>query len=200
MQTHETVSRRDAQDPKIRQYLDEIDALRLDARALAQDLTPEQFNWRPDPRRWSVGQCLQHITLTARLYPTKIERMIEESRERTARGERPYREGWFGRWFVGSMEPPAKMRARTMASVVPPAVLDPDIVLRSFDEAHAELADLVRRADGVSLVHARTASPFLSLLRFTLNQTIAINLAHGRRHLWQARQVMATPGFPAPRA
>lgn len=187
---------KEAEDPQVRRYLDEIESLRLDARTLAQDLSPAQFNWRPDSRRWSIGQCLEHLTLTVRLYPGRIERMIEESRERQARGARPYREGLFTRWFVRSMEPPPTIRTRTFGRVEPPPRLDRDNVLRAFDAAHGVLADLVRRADGVSLVHARTASPFLSIMYFTLNQTIALNLAHGRRHLWQARQVRGMPGFP----
>jgi hypothetical protein len=44
--------------------------------------------------------------------------------------------------------------------------------------------------------HGRTASPFSKLLRFTLGQVFALNTAHGRRHLWQARQVRIDPGFP----
>jgi hypothetical protein len=188
---------KEAEDPQVRRYLDEIESLRLDARTLAQDLSAEQFNWRPIARRWSIGQCLEHLTLSVRLYTAKIERMIEQSRRRQAAGRRAYREGWFTRWFVRSMEPPPGIRTRTFGRVEPAPHLDHAIVMRNFDASHAHLAELVRKADGVSLVHARTASPFMSLLFFTLNQTIALNLAHGRRHLWQARQIRGTPGFPA---
>lgn len=196
MTTSQTSLRREAEDPQVRQYLEEIEALRLDARSLAEDLSHDQFNWRPDGKRWSIGQCLEHLTLTVKLYPSRIERMIAEARERQARGERAWREGWFTRWFVNSMEPPPKLRSRTFGKVEPPSTLEREAVLRAFDAAHGQLADLVRQADGVSLVHGRTASPFLSILHFTLNQTIALNLAHGRRHLWQARQVRGSAGFP----
>jgi hypothetical protein len=182
-------------DPRLRQYLEAIDAIRADARGLADGLTREQFNWRPDGRRWSVGQCLQHIVLTARLYPRKIEKMLAESRARQQR-ERAYREGVFSRWFVRSMEPPPSIRVRTMSKVEPSADLDPATVLAEFDAIHLELARLTRAADGLSLVHGRTRSPFLPVLQFTLGQTIAMNLAHARRHLWQARQVRGAAGFP----
>jgi hypothetical protein len=196
MTTIQQQSARNAEDPQLRQYLEEIEAIRLDARTVAADLTPAQLNWKADAKRWSIAQCLQHVTLTLRLYPEKVERMIAESRQRLERGERPFREGWFTRWFVRSMEPPPRLRVRTMNRVEPPRLLNRDAVLQEFDEAHVRLAELVRQADGVSLVHARTASPFLSLLHFTLGQTIAMNLAHSRRHLWQARQVRAAAGFP----
>jgi hypothetical protein len=183
-------------DPAIRGYLEQLDAILLDARTLAAELSSEQFNWRPDGRRWSVGQCLEHLTLTVGLYPEKIHAMIRESADRQARGEGPYREGWFTRWFVRSMEPPPSMRIRTFGKVDPASNLDPARVLATFEESHRALGALIRQADGVSLTHGRTTSPFTSLLRFTMNQVFAIILGHARRHLWQARQVAAHPGFP----
>jgi hypothetical protein len=184
-------------DPQVRGYLEQLDAIMLDARQVAADLSHQQFNWRPEGRRWSVGQCLEHLTLTARLYPAKIEAMIRESAERAGRGEPAYREGWFTNWFVRSMEPPPSMRVRTSSKVEPASSLDPASVLAAFEESHNELRKLIRSADGVSLTHGRTTSPFLSVLRFTMNQVFGTLMAHARRHLWQARQVVAHPAFPA---
>ncbi|CAN5884146.1 hypothetical protein BH23GEM9_BH23GEM9_00040 [soil metagenome] len=181
---------------RLQRYLGEVEAIRLDARAVVGGLTADQFNWSPSPKRWSVGQCIEHLTLTARLYPARIEAMIEESRQREARGERAYREGVFKEWFIHSMEPPPKLRVRTMSRVEPRRQLEPDAVLLDFDGAYAILEELMTRADGVSLVHARMPSPFVSMMHFTLGQVFALNLAHARRHLWQAWQVRSDPGFP----
>jgi hypothetical protein len=180
----------------LRGHLEEVAALRLDVQSIAHGLSGGQFAWRPSARGWSVGQCIEHITRTLRLYPEKIEAMIVEARDREARGERPFREGAFTRWFVRSMEPPPGMRVRTMRMVDPPAALDRDVVLAGFDAELTRFAGLVLATDGVSLQHARTRSPFFSLLQFTLGQVFALNLAHARRHVWQARQVTQQPGFP----
>jgi hypothetical protein len=193
--TTEQETLRGPDDPRLQQYLEEVHAVRREARALGE-LTPEQFNWRPNGKRWSVGQCLQHVTLTARLYPRKIEKMLAESQARQARGERPHVEGVVTRWFVRAMEPPPVMRIRTVGEVEPPRRLDRDVVMAEFEVIHDELERLIRKADGASLVHARSPSSFVSVLRFTLGQTLALSLAHARRHLWQARQVKSAPGFP----
>jgi len=74
--------------------------------------------------------------------------------------------------------------------------LEPQQVLEEFDEIHARLEELMIRADGVSLQHGRMRSPFLPLIRFTLGQAFAVNIAHARRHLWQAREVRQHPQFP----
>jgi hypothetical protein len=175
--------------------IEQLDEVLVDARALTDGLTREQFTWRPDERRWSIGQCLEHITRSIRLYPAEMERMIEEARSRagTVKG---YREGWLSRWVITTMEPPPRMRIRTKRSVEPGNDLDRDTVLGEFERALGRLQELMLAADGVSLQHGRMRSPFAPILRFTLGQTFAINLAHARRHLWQARQVRQHPNFP----
>ena len=183
--------------PALRAYLEQIDAVRLGARALVEDLTAGQFVWRPDPRRWSIGQCIEHITRTVQLYPAKIETMLVEARARKQRGELPYREGFVSRLFVSGMEPPPRMRVRTMRRVEPPVQLDRQVVMSDFERALDRFAELIVSADGVSLRHARMPSPFAPIFKFTLGQVFAMNLAHARRHLWQARQVRKEPGFPA---
>ena len=183
-------------DPFLGSLIEQLDAILIDARALTEGLSPEQFNWRPEPDRWSIGQCLDHLTRTVRLYPAEIERMIAEARRREATS-RPYREGWFSRWVVGSMEPPPRMRIRTKRTVEPGTGLDRDATVREFETSFRQLQGLIVAADGVSLRHGRMRSPFAPVLRFTLGQVLAMNLAHARRHLWQARQVSQHPKFPA---
>lgn len=183
-------------NPVLRDYLEQLEALRLDARELVAGLTRAQFNWRPGPRRWSIGQCIEHIALTGRLYPEPIRRMIAESRARKLKGERGYREGLISRWIISGMEPPPQLRVRTPGRVEPGRELDPAAVMANFEAIHDEFGELMVAADGTSLLHARMASPFLPVLRLTLRQTFAINLAHARRHVWQGWQVRRATNFP----
>jgi hypothetical protein len=187
----------DTRDPVVGALLEQIDAVILDARALVGDLAPDQFNWQPGPRRWSIGQCLQHVTLTARLYAEPLEAMIVEARGRQDRGVKPFREGWFTKWFVRSMEPPPKLRVRTFRRIEPAERLDPNQVLADFVAVHQRLADLLSGVEAGMLVRATMRSPFVPLLEFTLGQVYELSLAHARRHLWQARQVAAEPSFNA---
>jgi hypothetical protein len=183
-------------DPFLVSLIEQLDAIFIDVRGVTDGLSPTQFNWQPDPHRWSIGQCLDHLTRTVLLYPAEIERMIVESRRRE-RTSRPYREGWFSRWMVSAMEPPPRMRIRTRRSVEPGTQLDRDTVVREFEAAFARLQALIVASDGVSLRHGRMRSPFAPVLRFTLGQVLAMNLGHTRRHLWQARQVRQHPKFPS---
>ncbi|HUF52035.1 MAG TPA: DinB family protein [Longimicrobiales bacterium] len=183
-------------DPFLRGLIEQLDAIVLDARDIMDGLTAEQANWQPDGQRWSIGQCLDHVARTVRLYPEAIERMIGDARRRAV-SEKPFREGWVSRWTISAMEPPPKLRIRTMRVVEPAERLDAGAVTVEFEAALRRLRELIVAADGVSLRHARMRSPFARVLKFTLGQTFAINLAHARRHLWQARQVCQHANFPA---
>jgi hypothetical protein len=95
------------------------------------------------------------------------------------------------------MEPPPKLRIRTMRRVEPAERQDTGTLMAEFEAALGRLRELIVAADGVSLRHARMRSPFARVIRFTLGQTFAVNLAHARRHLWQARQVLKDANFPS---
>jgi hypothetical protein len=184
-------------DPFVRDLLEQLDAIMLDRRSLCDMLSARQLNWRPAPRRWSIAQNLEHITLTFALYPVAIRRMLAEAKARKAAGGGRYREGFIARRVVASQEPPPGLRIRTTRRVDPGPDLDHETVLTRFDDTLEQLRALIVASDGVPLDHARMQSPFVPLLRFTLRQVLQLNLAHTRRHLWQARQVRQHPSFPA---
>jgi hypothetical protein len=62
---------------------------------------------------------------------------------------------------------------------------------------HKSLEQLVRDANGVDLAKVKVPSPITSLIRYNLGMAFWIQTAHDRRHLWQAREVRNSPGFPA---
>jgi hypothetical protein len=57
--------------------------------------------------------------------------------------------------------------------------------------------DRLRQANGLDLSRARVRSPASKWLRMPLGSGFAVMTAHERRHLWQARRVTSSPGFPA---
>lgn len=182
---------------ELREQLAGIEAIKRDARELVEGLTEAQLTWRPEPSRWSIAQCLQHIVLSGEGYLPRLGDLIEASRQRTRLGRPSFRPGFVSSWFIRSMEPPPRFKAKTFRAMEPPPAVTPDAVLRSFFAFHDELAARVRAMHGVDPNGARMRSPFFRPLRFTLGQVVALLITHARRHLWQARQVRQHPGFPS---
>jgi hypothetical protein len=59
-----------------------------------------------------------------------------------------------------------------------------------------QFVDRLRQANGLDLARAKVRSPTYAWLRFSLGSGFALMLAHERRHLWQARNVVNHPLFP----
>jgi len=162
---------------------------------LAGTLTEQQFNWRPAPEKWSIGQCLAHLATSDHALPA-IDRAIADARTHGWLAPGPFRYGWFTRWMIGSMEPPPKRRMRTFPIFTPAAAaLSRDQVLRTLVASRDRLLERIQAAAGLDLKRAIVVSPVTRLFRLPLGGYFAFLAAHDRRHLWQARQVREESGF-----
>lgn len=174
------------------------------AEELASGLTPGQLRWRPEPERWSVGECLEHLVLTGEAYLEVLDEAIEEGRRRGKHAEGPYRRSLVGRLLAWTLEPPPRLKVPAPEIIRPrtgaPEVgdrPDPDASLPRFLALRARLGRRLEAADGLDLGRIRLASPFFAFLRFDLGSAFRMVAAHERRHLWQAERVTAEEGFPA---
>ncbi len=181
-------------NPELREYHKEYLGLKQEGSDLLATLTDEQFNWSPAPGRWSIGECIGHINITESGIGKSVDRLIGEAESRDLRGDGPFRHGFMGNFFVKSMNPPYRMKVKTAADLVPPrsSILEPTAA--EFQKLQDEMLERIQRAAGLKLsaVREKIAGP----LKLTLGQWIAFGASHGRRHLWQARQVKNNPSFP----
>jgi hypothetical protein len=179
--------------PELQELLRQIDAIKGDADAVCAGLNDSQFNWRPGEGRWSIAECLVHLNKSVAATLPAFDRAIADGRAkgRTAKGVGPSRYSWFSRWMIGSMEPPPKRRMKTFRIFAVPVGGTHALtrVLPEFLAMRDQLAERVRRADGLDLTGNRTVSPVTRLLRMPLGAYLQFVIAHDRRHLWQARQV-----------
>ena len=168
----------------------QIAAITNDARRLVEGVGGEAFNRQPSPGRWSAGQCLEHLNITYRAF---LPLMREATQRLTASGRRargPVRHGLFMRWFIRDMEPPPRRRYPTGSAFFPPTEVSPGQVLAEFLQLHDDLVRLLEQVNGYDLNAVKVHSPFSAWLRYRLGSGLALNLAHDRRHLWQARNAV----------
>jgi hypothetical protein len=178
----------------------QVAQIKEQAAALVRGLSDAQYNWRPGPGRWSMAQCLGHIVAGVEVYFPTLEICIAEARKKGLVGNGPFHYGWFGNWFVRSMDAPPKRRMKNPARITPPPEQPLEKGLQDFNAAHDRLLQLIVQANGVDLGRAKFRSPLLKLIKLSLGQGFAVLLAHARRHLWQANEVRKHPGFPGAEA
>jgi hypothetical protein len=182
--------------PELQEYCRQVEAIKQDAHELMDGVTKTQFNWRSGADRWSIAECLEHLNITARLYFPVINEMITQALLHGWRSQGPFRHGWFGNFFVRSVEPPPGMRFKAPRRFVPPPDRPLSEVWSEFIAFQDRLIELIGRANGVDLARVKVQIPATNLIKLSLGQSFRLVAAHERRHLWQARQVKADPGFP----
>jgi hypothetical protein len=154
-------------------------------------LPPDQFNRCPQPGAWSIAQCLDHLNKTDSLYVTRAAEAIAAGKRDGITGEGPFRYPWLERFFVRKLEPPAALRVKAPKAFLPEPHIEPEQCLAEFRKWNREILRLRTEAEGLDLKRIRVESPIAPWLKWSLGTVFLVCAAHDRRHLYQARQVLA---------
>ena len=185
--------------PRLEDCRHQHERIRERVRALVDDLTLEQFNWRPAPGRWTVAQNIAHMTAVGRDGLDVIDDLIRRGRRDGVTGSGPFRRSWLGQWFLRAVEPPYRIKAGTSsADHIPPPDLSFDDVLPDFTSMKDRAIERIEAADGLDLGRLKAKGDFCPrwVPSLTLEQWLLYLVAHERRHLWQVKTIMDDPGFP----
>jgi hypothetical protein len=164
-------------------------------------LSREQFNWRPEPGRWSIAQCLAHLNIVNNNDIASIETAIADGRARGLTGEGPFSFSLLGRKFAASQDLPVKGKFKAPKSLSPPSEADPKQTLGEYCRISSEIRRLAVASDGLDLARIKVRlgalpAPLRAILKMQLGPRFTLLTNHDRRHLWQAGQVRSQSAFP----
>jgi hypothetical protein len=176
----------------------EVEDLRARVNHLASGVTRAQFNWQPDSgRKWSVGQCFDHLALANKLYLDAVTQAVDAAPPKPANRSFVARANALGGWFASTLEPSAGWRLKAPRAIQPASDLDPAHTLHRFDDGLARLVALIPRAWAIDPNRTRFKNPLARGWRlFNITAAFQILTAHSRRHVWQAEQVRGRPEWP----
>jgi DinB superfamily len=175
----------------------ELEAIGAEAAMVFGGLDARQLNWKPEVSRWSVAQCLEHLLTANSQMADMADRALDATRRRTIWQRLPVWPRLLGRMLVRSQSPDATRRFKAPGKAQPAAsAIDAGIVGRFVDQQRVLMArlDAAATRDPASVV---MASPFAGIVTYSVLDGWRLIVAHERRHVQQARRVLATPGFPA---
>jgi len=164
------------------------------AKGLVSGLNREQLNWHPAPGAWSIGQCLEHLSIANEVY---LPAMANSLAGKPGSGVPEILPGWFAQWFITSyIEPsPQTRHARAPKKIVPGVQVELSVLDR-FLRSNEAARQLVLQASAYDVNRVRFRNPFIPVIRFTVGTGFEIVSRHQRRHLLQAERVRQTAGFP----
>lgn len=165
-----------------------------DARAKFGGLSETQLNWKPSPTAWSVGQCLEHLIVSDKLFDEQFEKIRSGTRRNSFWETWSPFSGWAGRFLAKTLKDDGK-KTKTISKMSPPSEVGSDIVDR-FLAHEKELADTVDSIAGDDWERTVITSPFFGLITYRVTDGLLSVLEHHKRHLRQAERVIQTEGFP----
>jgi hypothetical protein len=182
--------------PELDELRRQFEAIAAETAALVAPLSETQFHWQPAGDQWSIAQCLEHLNATARYYLPALDDGIADAIRLGTYAEGPFEYRWYMRLLVRLIEPPPVFRMKAPPDVQPATDRPKRATANGFGAYQVQYVDRLRQSNGIDLAAARVRSPMASWLRIPLGCGFAAMAAHERRHLWQARRVLESPGFP----
>jgi hypothetical protein len=182
--------------PHLKSILDDLEKSDQEAQRIAGGLTDAQGNWQPLQTAWSIAQCLDHLARGNTLYAAALHTAINKPEAARKLASAPIQPGWFGRFFISTLDAPPKRKMQAPKKIVPASQIAIREALQAFLRSEEDLRAVIRDGAGLDLNRIRFHNPFIGFLRFTVGTGLLIITAHNRRHLWQAQRVLESAGFP----
>jgi hypothetical protein len=182
--------------PHLKTILDDLEKSDQEARRIAGGLSDAQANWQPCEDAWSIAQCLDHLGRANRLYAAALHKAVKEAGVPKTLRPGPIQPGWFSRFFIRTLEPPAKRKLQAPKKIVPVSQISIREALEAFLRSQEAVRTVIRDGAGLDLNRIRFPNPFIGFLRLTVGAGLLVVAAHDRRHLWQAQRVLECAEFP----
>lgn len=183
-------------DERIQSIISDMNEVAQDAKATFATLSNEQLNWKPAEKSWSVAQCLDHIIKTNEQFYPEFAELASGTRKNSFWENISPFTGWGGRFLIKAVSEDSKKAKAPSKAIVPPSDIDPGIVDKFCDHI-AEVNSKVEAVAGVDRKKTVVTSPFLAVFTYSLDDAYTVLVEHSKRHIRQAKRVMASDGFPA---
>ena len=156
-----------------------------------QQLAEEVLRHRPEPGRWSVLDCLEHINL---FYADYLSRMEPAIRRAAPSEHTTYTPGFFGQKMLKGLRPQQgkrKMKIKTFKKMNPTTdEKNPGQIFDTLLQYHMRLEQLLNESEALDWNRVKVASAIGPLLRFKLGDCFRLLMAHTERHLLQGQEVL----------
>lgn len=153
-------------------------------------LTPARLNFKTDPKKWSILECLEHLNLYGDFYLKELERCLQQQ---TPLYPPPlYKSGIIGNYFANLM----KVRNGRIVKMKTPADKNPAgsqlsvTTVDRFLKQQEMLKALLNCARNVDLVRAKVPISLTKYIRLRLGDTFRFLVYHIERHVLQAETAL----------
>ena len=152
-------------------------------------LSENQFNWKPQTDKWSVGECISHLVNVNNLYLAKIENILAS----VSFGEEKdfqYKQSLIGKMIAKGVDPASVRKTKTFKVFFPASSNINKNIIDEYVNSAKKLIELTQKMLSLDLRKYKLSSPANSLIKLNLGDPLIIIPLHDKRHLNQAERVM----------
>jgi hypothetical protein len=159
--------------------------------AAIDGLTAEQWNWRPAPDRWSVGDVAEHIVLAEALLFGAVRKALAS----------PANPDWEAQTkgktaLIERIMAPRVGRAQSPEPILPKGSMTPDQARETFLRQRVRITKFADQAEQAPLQQHTLDHPFPVFGTLNAYQWMIYLPLHTMRHDKQIAEVKATAGYP----
>lgn len=156
-----------------------------------QELSDEEFNWRPDAEKWSIAQQIHHLVLGNAFYVP----IIEDLAKRAQSFQTSYKPGLWGKLLLMAVRPGGNLPGPVPKEMIPSSASIPKHVLLEFNDFQSRFHVALSELGGRDL-NGRFTSPFAKYVKLKLGDALQVVERHNARHLGNALELLDRPDFP----
>ena len=178
-----------------RNLIAQADLITSDISAIGEEMDLVQFNWKPNPGKWSAGQVIDHVNKANKYYLKELDKILIEGKLKPA-GNKKMRSGILGSIALNAIDPENKKKHKSHQLFEPGEESISKDVLKEFSEIQEVLSQYLEMLAAFDLSSAKVSSPANRLIRFRVGDFLSLIITHEKRHLLQIKNLMATAEFP----
>jgi len=155
--------------------------------AVADVKTEAQWNYKPGPDRWSVGECAAHIIAAEAYFRDNISEALKSpplpEQQQSSAGDA----------IISSMVRNRTTKFKAPAAIEPTGKVRPKgESITAFEATRAKTLEYVRTTQDALREHGSGTPPQVT----SAYQLVLMLSGHTERHTAQLLEVKATPGYP----
>lgn len=177
-----------------RWYIHQYEQAKEKAETFILSVDDAHFLQPPEEGRWCIAECYSHLINYGNLFFDRLAEAIANTQKTTNEPEQAFEPRWLVHKLVSFLEPPYKIKLKTLKVMKPDPVSGYDR-LELLDE-YVNLQDgLIAQLEKgqhrhVDLGSTKINHPIFSYIKISLSECFALIEAHQRRHQWQAEQTL----------
>lgn len=172
-------------------WLKSIDDTTAQFNEAFRSLNEQQLNWKPSPKEWSIAQNIDHLIVINKTYFPLIESVRNKTCTLPWMGKIGFMVKFMGNMILQSVQPDRKRKMKTFPTWEPSSSNISADILERFSRHHEDLKGLILSSKDLIASNTIISSPANHNIVYKLETAFDIIVTHERRHLEQAKEVLA---------